>query len=176
MKNAFSLLFVATALTIMVGCDAGVTPTTQESLIVAGASAAKASDVNTLHYELAQVRAATARYHDVDQARADGYVDIDVFIPNMGFHYLKPDLLDDTFELTRPELLVYAPQGDGLRLVAVEYAVPVDLDDPAPAPEGFTGDMDVWAINAAFSLWTLHAWIWQDNPDGVFAPFNPRVP
>lgn len=24
-------------------------------------------------------------------------------------------------------------------------------------------------------LWTLHAWIWKDNPDGVFAPTNPTL-
>jgi len=24
-------------------------------------------------------------------------------------------------------------------------------------------------------LWTLHAWVFEFNQDGVFAPFNPRV-
>ena len=96
----------------------------------------------------------------------------------MGYHYLKPELLDDQVELEHPEILVYAPAPNGgLRLVAVEYAVPIeDLENPQPAPEGFTGDADEWAINTQFSVWTLHVWIGLNNPDGIFASHNPRVP
>ena len=126
--------------------------------------------------ELARARMATARYHNITRAIADGYVDIDVFIPNMGFHYLKPAVLDETFDIERPELLVYANLNNEnrLRLVAVEYAVPTSLT--ATAPEGFTGDSDHWHRNDEFSLWTLHAWVWYPNPDGVFAELNFRVP
>ena len=60
------------------------------------------------------------------------------------------------------------------RLVAVEYAVPTSL--AATAPEGFTGDSDHWHRNEEFSLWTLHAWVWYPNPDGVFSELNFRVP
>jgi hypothetical protein len=24
-------------------------------------------------------------------------------------------------------------------------------------------------------FWTLHAWVWKDNPDGVFNPTNNQV-
>ena len=126
--------------------------------------------------QLAQARAATAKYHDISQALADGYVDIDVFVPSMGFHYLKPALLDESFSPNKPELLVYAvhPAKNRLRLVAVEYAVPIALS-PDP-PEGFAGDQDVWDRNEEFGLWTLHAWVWLENPNGMFADLNPRVP
>ncbi|MHA2096383.1 MAG: hypothetical protein ACW98F_17315, partial [Candidatus Hodarchaeales archaeon] len=112
-----------------------------------------------LQTELAQVRSATARYHNIANALEDGYVDIDLYIPNMGWHFLKGDLVDETFEVEKPELLVYAnkPNG-GYLLVAVEYAVPVALSPNAP--EGFTGEEDVWVINQAFELWVVHAWIW----------------
>lgn len=125
--------------------------------------------------QLEAVRQAAARYLDVDHAIADGYVDIGVFFPNMGWHYLKGDLLDDRFEATAPELLVYAddPCGGKRRLVAVEYAVPLDLSKRAPS--GFAGSADTWSVNSAFGLWTLHAWVYEYNPDGVFAPNNPRV-
>jgi len=125
--------------------------------------------------ELEAVRQATARYLDVDQAVADGYVDIGVFFPNMGWHYLKEGLLDDRFDATAPELLVYAddPCGGKRRLVAVEYAIPLALSKRAPA--GFTGPADVWTVNTTFGLWTLHAWVFEYNPDGVFAGYNPRV-
>ena len=127
-----------------------------------------------LQSELASARRATARYHNLSHAVADGYVDIDVFVPGQGFHYLNPSLLDDTFEADKPELLVYAADPSGrLRLVAVEYAVPVDLVSEAPA--GFEGDDDHWHVNEAFGLWTLHTWVWLENPNGMFAEFSPRV-
>jgi hypothetical protein len=133
--------------------------------------------------ELRQARKATKKYRDVEEAVEDGYVDVNVVVPGQGHHYLKAELLDANFDLRHPELLLYAPISDNnddeddenhLRLVAVEYAVPIDLS-PTP-PEGFTGDSDEWVINDAFGLWTLHAWIWLPNPDGVFAETNPLVP
>jgi len=127
--------------------------------------------------ELTRARKATARYRDLSQAIDDGYVDLNLFVPNMGFHYLKSSLLNSKFDPESPELLVYAAtncNSNKLRLVAVEYAVPIALS-PTP-PEGFTGDHDEWDRNEEFGLWTLHAWIWFENPDGVFAELNPRVP
>jgi hypothetical protein len=125
--------------------------------------------------ELQRVRRATGRYHDIRNALADGYVDIDVLIPNMGRHFLKDSLLDAKFEAERPELLVYSPQENGrMELVAVEYAVPLSLS--AAAPEGFVGAADQWFADQHFGLWTLHAWTWKDNPGGVFNPTNVRVP
>jgi hypothetical protein len=125
--------------------------------------------------ELQRARRATARYHDIRNAVADGYVDINVVIPNMGRHFLKDSLLDARFEAERPELLVYSPHENGrMELVAVEYAVPLELS-PA-APDGFRGAADQWFADHRFGLWTLHAWTWKDNPDGVFRPTNTRVP
>ncbi|MCA1624637.1 MAG: hypothetical protein LC768_01130 [Acidobacteria bacterium] len=125
--------------------------------------------------ELARARQATARYHNINNAIADGYFDINVFFPNMGYHYLKRDILDAEFDPAKPELLVYADFGNGHpRLVALEYAVPLALSQNPP--EGFTGDDDHWHRNETFGLWTLHAWIWYPNPDGMFAAYNPRVP
>ena len=62
------------------------------------------------------------------------------------------------------------PCGGKRRLVAVEYAVPLALSKRAPA--GFMGRADQWDANQTFQLWTLHAWVYEFNPDGVFAPFN----
>ena len=121
----------------------------------------------------------STKYHNIAQAEADGYVNIDVFVSGQGFHYLNPapDVLDATFEADKPEILVYAPMPleNSLRLVAVEYAVPIALSPNGP-PEGFTGNDDVWDRNEEFGLWTLHAWVWLNNPNGMFAEFSPRVP
>jgi hypothetical protein len=119
---------------------------------------------------------ATLKYNDIEKAVADGYADAEIFLPHMGFHYLKSPLLDAEFDPERPELLVYAQDLclGRMRLVAVEYAVPLNM--ASSPPEGFTGDADKWHRDEIHGLWTLHAWIWFRNPDGVFAEFNPRVP
>ncbi len=130
---------------------------------------------NQLQVELARVRAATAKYHNINTAIADGYADINLYVPNMGWHYLNTAVLDSTFDMEHPELLVYMDKpGGGYQLVAVEYAVPLSMS--ADAPEGFTGSGDVWDVNSQFQLWTLHAWVWYNNPNGVFSEYNPRVP
>lgn len=125
--------------------------------------------------ELANARRATARYQDELQALKDGYVDIGVVLPNMGRHLLKESLVDATFDAERPEILVYMEDlGGRMKLVAVEYAVPLQLT--ATAPEGFPGGADVWFPDDRFQLWTLHAWIFRENPDGIFNSTNRRVP
>lgn len=123
-------------------------------------------------WELQQARAATAKYQNINNALADGYQDIAVDVEHMGHHFMKMSLVDGTFDIKQPEILVYNKDDAGnQQLVAVEYAVPLS----EPRPEGFTGDADVWDGNAGFGLWLLHAWVWYNNPDGVFQPFNPLV-
>ena len=125
--------------------------------------------------ELEKARKATARYQDVRNAVADGYEDINVVLPNMGRHFLKRAQLDATFDAERPELLVYREEPGGLlTLVSLEYAVPLNLS--ATAPAGFTGSRDAWFADQTFQLWTLHAWVWRANPEGVFHSTNRLVP
>ena len=126
-------------------------------------------------WELQQARAATARYRNINNAIKDGYADLGVDVENMGHHFMKTALVNATFEIRKPEILVYNRDEDGSQqLVAVEYAVPIDLS-PNVAPEGFTGSADVWVRDEFFGLWLLHAWVWENNPDGVFNPTNPLV-
>ncbi len=123
-------------------------------------------------WELQQVKAATARYKRLENAIRDGYVDIGVNVENMGHHYMKMDLVDGDFDYRMPEILVYNKDHSGTQqLVAVEFAVPLN----APRPAGFSGSADVWDGNVGFSLWLLHAWIWEYNPMGVFNSTNPLV-
>lgn len=125
-------------------------------------------------WELQQVRAATAQYRQIKNALKDGYVDINAVVPSMGHHYMKTSLVDSKFEMRNPEILVYDKLEDGsFKLVAVEYAVPIAQSPNAP--EGFTGNNDVWERNDALGLWFLHAWIWFHNPEGAFNPTNPLV-
>jgi len=127
--------------------------------------------------ELARARSATAKYHDIAQAEADGYVNFNLYVPGEGFHYVKFSLIDGTFDPEQPEMLLYSPVPgeDRLELAGVEYLVPLSLSPNAP--EGFTGDDDQWRMDSeGFGLWELNAWIWLHNPEGVFGYDNPRVP
>jgi len=125
--------------------------------------------------QLIEARLATAKYKDIHQAFMDGYEDINVVLPNMGYHFMKSRIVDSVFNPKRPELLVYNKRADGsFELGAVEYAVPISITPNTP-PQGFAGSADVWYYNTTFGLWTLHAWVWKFNPDGVFSPMNSRV-
>jgi hypothetical protein len=129
-----------------------------------------------LHQELAQARAATAFYHNIDRAIADGYVLAGDSVPGEGIHYANFELIDGNFEIERPESLIYTEGRNGrLKLAGVEYLV---LQEFSPeAPDGFSGDKDIWRDNSEGLLaWELNVWIWLHNPDGIFAARNPRIP
>ncbi|MDJ0646995.1 MAG: hypothetical protein QNJ57_13525 [Flavobacteriaceae bacterium] len=127
--------------------------------------------------EVNQLKDAMAKYENIDVATAEGFFDASGFVPNMGHHYLLPQRVDNTFELLSPEIVLYAPDANGnMEFVAVEYVTPVaDLDNPGSPPEGFTGNLDQWHLNTNLSQWQLHVWIGKENPDGIFAEFNPDV-
>jgi len=127
--------------------------------------------------QLQQTRAATARYRNFNNAIKDSFEDINVVVPNMGYHFMKKKIVDKVFDIRRPEILVYNKKEDGsFELGAVEFAIPIDPSNPREkAPEGYVGNADEWERNEAFGLWLLHAWVWNFNPDGVFHETNPRV-
>ena len=124
-----------------------------------------------------QVKAATAKYVDINVATTEGFFDVSGFVPNMGHHYLLPSRIDNSFEFDKPELVLYAPDTNGnMEFVAVEYAIPVeDINNPGNPPEGFTGDEDEWNLNTMLSQWQLHVWIGRENPDGIFAEHNTTI-
>lgn len=129
--------------------------------------------------EIEQLKTATTNFKEFDKAEAAGYdVDVTGYVPQMGHHFLNASLMDENFELEKPEILQFVPDGNGtMQLIAVEYAIPVqDINNPPPAPEGFTGNVDEWDFNADFGLWTLHVWIGNENPNGIFSDFNSNIP
>ena len=144
-----------------------------------------------LNRQLATLRRATARFHDIDDAGAAGYTvlfDPDGAGPGsaclrlgdaaMGEHFVHPGLLFDggALDVAAPEALIYEPMRNGkYRLVAVEYVVPFS-DVPSTATPPTLFGMDFMANdNPGFHLWALHVWVWRDNPDGIFAPWNANV-
>jgi hypothetical protein len=151
-------------------------------------SAAPAADPANVNALLAAVRAATAKYHDVSAAEASGYqlgykglVTGCISNPTagaMGYHYFNwakmddPSIVDDD-----PEVLVYHTGDDGaLVLGAVEWVVPKVLWDAAgnTAPPVVFGQT-LHILNPVLNWYVEHAWVWTQNPSGIFADWNPNV-
>jgi hypothetical protein len=119
----------------------------------------------------------------------------------MGVHYFRPDLLGITAppnprvdgngtytDFHHPAVLLYEPQADGsMKLIGVEnlvfekawkaaghtqppsfHGVPFDhmVDNPATPIDEAHGFMPHY---------DRHVWVIRDNPNGVFAQYNPNV-
>jgi hypothetical protein len=162
---------------------------------------AHGSMVSTLsRAELARVlgdlRARTAAWHNEAKAAEAGYTvavgctDERIeglpasLARGMGYHTLKPELIDGRSTLLEPELLVYRrnPANGKLHLAGLDYFIPGDFY-PGPSSPGYSGTPPVleglgmpmmWSD--AFNGWIAHAWPWRHNPDGMFENFNPTVP
>lgn len=134
--------------------------------------------------ELSGLRAATARFHSPDAAQAAGYsrlAGLDYCfnrpgVGGMGFHLINPNQLDLVLEAEHPEAMVYTPGPDGrLALGAVEYIVPAAPWDAAGNTQPPLVMGRPLHLNAALGVYLLHAWIWRENPAGLFEDWNPKV-
>ena len=119
----------------------------------------------------------------------------------MGIHFFRPDLLgisgppnprvDGTgthTDFRKPAILIYEPQSDGsLKLVAVENLVFQKSWHAAgnKRPPSFHGvEYDTMQDDPATKIdeahmfephYDRHVWLYRDNPNGLFAQFNPKV-
>ena len=138
-------------------------------LFVSSASASAKEDSHfgkKVSLEIHKVKAVTAKYHDVNQALKDGYVKASPYVPQMGYHYVKGSLVDEVVDPLAPEALLYIPTKHGLKLVGVEY---LSTENQSLFGVNFDPPHDGLP-------YTLHAWIWTPNPDGMFTAFNPKIP
>jgi hypothetical protein len=143
--------------------------------------------------DVARMRAATSVYHDFSRAEEDGFVDASGVMEcaehpelgAMGIHFLRRDHFEDlAVDPARPEILLYLPQPDGrMELVGVEFAVNAEAWHAAHGPDRIPSlagvDYDPPNPEAHNPLprtaYTLHVWVWKENPAGMFAPFNPNL-
>ncbi|WP_194778530.1 hypothetical protein [Pararhodonellum marinum] len=145
---------------------------------------------------LAQIRAATAKYHRFEVANADGY-ELDhcvqhPFLGSMGHHAINEDRIKPWVIPSEPGVLMYEPTRNGrLQLIGVEYLVPAepwDEENDAPPYLGnqvfddhreMTLNEKGEPVNAKggppFPHYQLHVWLWKNNPSGMYFPFNPNV-
>jgi hypothetical protein len=119
----------------------------------------------------------------------------------MGLHYFRPDMLGISgppnprvngtgthTDFRNPAILIYEPQADGsLVLIAVENLVFRDAwhaagNERPPSFHGmeydFMEDDPATEVDEAHMFephYDRHIWLHRENPNGVFAQFNPNV-
>jgi len=165
---------------LMAGCSGEPITTENTAHFVAQASASQSFGA-AVNKDLATLRQVTAPFHDFETASHDGWsapITACMTDPGgaggMGFHYGNVALIDGAVSVEKPELLLYEPEANGrLRLVAVEYIVPYTAWSRSATPPMLFGQD--FKHNDTFGIWALHAWVWKDNPSGIFADWNPRV-
>ncbi len=149
--------------------------------------------------QLAAARAATGKYAtNLAKAKAAGYMIITKMMPNMGFHFLNPNIAG--FNVRKPQILVYEHTRTGWQLGALEWVfTKMPKNPPLPnatfgsfpaachyADGTFIPDQNANSCakkapsGAKFTFWhpdliTMHVWVWYPNPAGLFSSTNPLV-
>lgn len=165
-------------------------PTTSAKQWQAGWAAGTTKLSDTVMKDISAVRRATVGFHDVEKAIAAGYLPTETCVAEpgvgaMGYHYVNPALImDPAIVLEQPEVLLYAQVYGKLRLVGVEYFLPIGAPDapipavPPPAPvlfeRNFDGPMDAHEPGQP-PHYDFHVWLWQANPLGMFFPLNSSI-
>ncbi|MBN7815568.1 hypothetical protein [Algoriphagus pacificus] len=137
---------------------------------------------------LADLRAATAKYHDIEVAMEDGYGlgsgCVSTPAGGMGFHYVNFAAVDGEYDPTMPEAVLYEMDKNGqMKLVAVEFVINKDEWDAENTEMPYFG-MQAFDVKTGpigpnnplpFDNYQLHVWVWKHNPNGIFTMFNPKV-
>lgn len=158
-------------------------------------AASNTDNSSEVNKQFAQVRQATEKYHDVNVALKDGYINTGEVAVSpegaMGIHFINPGLMFDNgqFDILKPEVLLYIPEENGsYKLVGVEYYTPAFMAKGHPTLFGhqFDGsmlnhDLDPSELtqeqinNPLNRHYDLHVWLWHANPTGIFSPWNPSI-
>ena len=167
--------------------EAPPSPSSFSCAVTFSGTAAGSGPQSTLGERLAEARIATAKYvTDLQLAKADGYGIITKMIPNMGYHFMNPNVKG--FSVQKPPILVYEHRGSSWQLAALEWVYTVKPASPplSGAKYGTFGAADTQdacptaspQTGSAFNFWhplliTMHVWLWYPNPTGLFASTNP---
>ncbi len=176
------------------------------ALASAGASTAPgrphvhAAPPGSLTADIAAARLATAKYATgLAAAKAAGYQIITRMIPDMGYHFLNPNVKG--FDVRKPAILVYEHRGRAWQLGALEWVF-TSMPSRPPLPGASYGAFGAAChyidgtfvfqtkqskcaaqspqTGAKFNFWhprliTLHFWVWYPNAAGIYSGLNPFV-
>jgi hypothetical protein len=134
---------------------------------------------------VSDLREATARFHDIEVAKREGYAPFgDCFANppegNMGYHYANANwMADPGVDINHPELLLYEKQEDGtFKFIAVEYlAFQKAWHDAGNKfkPRLFGEWFHLNSVLLPEPFYLLHVWHVKHNPSGRFVDWNPDV-
>jgi hypothetical protein len=153
--------------------------------------------------QLTEAREVATRYPTVADAESAGYRAVTPYIPLIGAHYMNFLLVDGTFDVSQPEMLLYDGTDPESQIVGLSYYVLGDTE-----PEGFAGPNDHWHRHIGLCIdpdrtfvvgdeqtteeecerrggvkvdgrdgWMVHAWVvpgWE-SPQGVFSAENAQL-
>jgi hypothetical protein len=154
--------------------------------------------------ELDLARDTAATYPTVADAVEAGYFRVTPYVPGIAAHYMNFGLVDGTFDITQPEMLLYDGTEPESSIVGLSYYV--RLDGQAQPTQGFTGDNDHYHRHFGLCVgaggvigdstttdaecearggvkaggtdgWMSHAWVVPgcESPWGVFSAVNPML-
>ena len=141
---------------------------------------------------VAAAREGTRRYASLDSAIADGYRRLGGDLPSMGEHWIHPaKVMFGRIDAARPSILLYVRVAGAPVLAGVAYTTVLARDAPYPDfpsdawhEHNGTVDEETLPLSHAMRMPTtletrvaiLHAWVWIDNPRGVWTADNWMLP
>jgi hypothetical protein len=90
--------------------------------------------------ELALARDTALKYPTVADVKKAGWTQVTGYVPGIAAHFMNFSLVDDTFEIDKPEMILYDGTGDDARVIGLSYYVL--HGGPAEPTQGFTGNND----------------------------------
>jgi hypothetical protein len=161
--------------------------------VAAGIAASSAREPSVAEF-VGRAREGTARYRDQHVAIEAGFKRIGVDFPAMGEHWVSlARIVDNRFDAATPSVLTYVRVNGVPTLVGVAYTALLEPGAPLPsfsAARPFWHEHNGTVVEESFPLGgrtsapapdeahlaILHAWVWTDNPAGLFTTDNWSLP
>lgn len=155
-----------------------------------------------LRDEIDLARDTALRYPTAADAVEAGWMRVTPYVPGIAAHYMNFDLVDGTFDIKEPEMLLYDGNEDDARIVGLSYYI--NQDGTAEPTQGFTGANDHYHRHIGLCVgaggvigdsttteeecaarggtkangskgWMSHAWVVPgcESPWGVFSAASP---
>lgn len=155
-----------------------------------------------LQSELEVAKETAKKFPKASDATAAGYFRVAPYLPGIASHWMKFSLVDDEFDVTQPEMLLYDGNDANANLVGLSYYMRANGD--VEPTDGFTGDNDHYHRHQGLCVgprgvigdsnttaedckaiggrkqdgasgWMSHAWVVEgcESPWGVFSAQNP---
>jgi hypothetical protein len=162
------------------------------------------AECDQLAAELQLARETALKYATVKDAKAAGWRQVTPYVPGIAAHFMNFRLVDDKFEIDKPEMILYDGMDDDARVVGLSYYL--RHESGAEPTQGFTGNNDHYHRHIGLCVndtgvigdsttteeectarggrkanggsgWMSHAWVVPgcESPWGVFSGASPLL-